>query len=561
VHIENLKRAWAVAAAVTLAACGADNLEEPGPPPGDAAAPDVSQDRTQAPDLERPEPTAPADAAGPGQAAPADGSVTSPGDDPTAGIQMAPIAWQPCPDRRGDDCARVKVPLDYAHPEGRQIELSVARVRAGDPGQKIGSLFINPGGPGAGGVSSGFLAGLASVLDPRMRARFDVISWDPRGVPASEAVDCRAMPTFAALAGRYDLSPGTADREPMVAAFARWVEQCKAAAGDLLPFVGTSATASDLELLRRAVGDAKLNYLGVSYGTAIGLHYYLRYPERVRALVLDGVEPIWPGDIRDADQDQSFDAALTAFFDWCGRVPARDCPFARATASKAAAFDALETTLAAQPVPAGNGRTLNRVLLKWGVSNFLYRQGSWPALGAALEAARTGNGARLLAAALGYLGEGADQDPYHAIDCGDHRPLSVKDVDDYAASTADLRIGLPYARLACVGWPATSRTVPPPMPAGPLPPIVLIGTAGDPATPYRWATAVQARLGNATLLTSEGYSHTAYADGNPCIVDPVDAYFLAGTLPPAGIRCRANLPSAALKAADVPLRLDLRRRR
>jgi pimeloyl-ACP methyl ester carboxylesterase len=243
------------------------------------------------------------------------------------------------------------VPLDYADPGGRQIELFVARVRATDPGRKIGSLFTNPGGPGAGGVSGGFLAGLSSVLRPEMQARFDLVSWDPRGVPDSEAVDCKAMPTIEALAAGYDHSPGTSDRDTLVAAYARWVEQCKASAGDFLPFIGTSSTVSDLELLRRAVGDATLTYLGLSYGTAIGLQYYLRYPRRVRALVPDGVEPIWPEDIGDADQDQAFDAALTAFFDWCGRAAARDCPFARATASKAAAFDALEMAVAARPVP------------------------------------------------------------------------------------------------------------------------------------------------------------------------------------------------------------------
>jgi pimeloyl-ACP methyl ester carboxylesterase len=397
-----------------------------------------------------------------------------------------------------------------------------------------------------------------------MQARFDVVSWDPRGVPLSDAVDCQARPAVDELEAKYDHSPGTPDRDTLVAAYARWVEQCKAGAGDLLPFVGTSATVSDLEVLRRAVGDPKLSYLGLSYGSDIGLHYYLRYPERVRAVVVDGVESIWPDDIGDADQDRSFDAALTAFFDWCGRAAARDCPFARATASKAAAFDALEMALAAKPVPAGNGRTLNVALFKWGVSNYLYQQGSWPALAASLEAARTGNGATLVATALDYLsGGGFGQDPSYAIDCGDHGPVSLKDVDDYAAQLAGLRIVLPYARLSCVGWPVTHLTVPPPIPGGPLPPILLVGTAGDPATPYKWATAVKARLSNATLLTSEGYTHTAYTSGRACIVNPVDAFFLAGTVPAAGIRCPVNEPTAALKStlASGPVGLHPRRQR
>lgn len=549
--------------ALTLAACVPGTEVAPARPIRDAAAIDATTERTAPPDAGPPAPLDARDAtvdaaespstdgAVPDQAPSVDGPVTPVGD-PTAATPVAPIAWQPCADQRlGSDCARVKVPLDYTDPGGRQIELQVARIPAVDPGRKIGSLFVNPGGPGAGGVSSGFLEGLRSVLDPKIRIRFDIVSWDPRGVPASVAVDCKAMPSFPALAKQYDHSSGTRDRDALVAAYARWVEQCKAGAGDLLPFVGTSATVSDLELLRRAVGDAKLNYLGVSYGSAIGLHYYLRYPQRVRALVLDGVEPIWPEDRGEADQDQAFDAALTAFFGWCARAAATDCPFARASAAKAAAFDALVKALAAAPVPAGNGRTVGVGVLKWGVSNLLYRQDGWPLLASALEAARTGDGARLLASAESYLGQGAHQDPFHAIDCGDYGPVSVKDVDDYAAQTQALRVVLPYVRLACVGWPATQRTVPPPLPAAPLPPIVLIGTTGDPATPYKWATAVKARLGNATLLTAEGYTHTAFTDGRPCIAAPVTAYILSETVPAAAIRCPSTDPTAALPLKSV----------
>jgi pimeloyl-ACP methyl ester carboxylesterase len=548
-----LRRTALIAAAVTLGACSSSTSKDgPGPTAPDGSPPDrIARDADQPGDAGRvidgpPAPEASA-ASSDGAAASSDGAAGGPTGDPTAGIAVAPIAWHPCaPPELGDDCGTVKAPLDYANPGGAQLDLFVARVRATDTAHRIGSLFSNPGGPGSAGVSDGFLAGLASGLSDDILARFDIVSWDPRGVGQSRAVDCHAMPTVSQLNARYDHSPGTPDRDALVAAYALWVSQCKTAASDLLPFVGTTSTVRDLELLRRAVGDEKLNYLGFSYGTAIGEHYYLRYPERVRSLVIDGVEPIWPEDFKDADQDASFDGALTGFLEWCGRATAVDCPFARETPVRAQAFDQLEAAIAAQPLPAGNGATLNLVLFKWGISNYLYSEAAWPSLAAALENARLGDGSRMARAAQGYLGSGSDQDPFYAISCGDApTPSTVADIDAYAAMVAKLRVTLPYASLACVGWPVGNLSPPPPMPAGPLPPIVLIGTVGDPATPYRWAMATKAHLGgSATLMTAEGYTHTAYEQGIDCIDGPVNAFLINGTLPASDIHCPVDEPHA-----------------
>ena len=208
--------------------------------------------------------------------------------DPTAAIAVAPITWGTCPDDINpelpdlDDCARVKVPLDYARPDGEQIELFVARVRASNPARRIGSLFFNPGGPGEPGASDGTLINQAEDASEEIRARFDLVSWDPRGVPASNAVDCQAMPSLVEIDKLFDLTE-TTQKEALTAAYKTWVDTCKAN-GKLLPVAGYDSTVSDLEILRRAVGDARLSFVGFSYGTTIGLQYLMRYPDRVRAM-------------------------------------------------------------------------------------------------------------------------------------------------------------------------------------------------------------------------------------------------------------------------------------
>jgi pimeloyl-ACP methyl ester carboxylesterase len=465
--------------------------------------------------------------------------------DPTAAVAVTPIVWGTCPDDMDpeqtdlDDCARLKVPLDYARPDGEQIELLVARMRASDPGRRIGTLFANPGGPGEPGVSGDFLSALADGLSTEIRARFDVVSWDPRGVAASTAVDCMAMPSLPEIQRSHDLSAGTTQKDALTAAYRGWVESCKAKS-KLLPFVGTSATVFDLELLRRAVGDAKLTFVGFSYGTRIGLHYLLRFPERVRALVLDAVDAVWPEHFQETDQDQAFDVALNAFFEWCGRASEVDCPFARENPDRAAAFDALVAAIKVNPVPAPRfpGQSVTATLLPWSVAFYLYGEGGWPYLGAALERARMGVGNRLFEAAELYLGPiGPAQDAANAIDCGDRDPVTAAMVEAHAQKVASSRIAVPYDRMSCVGWPVANLTPRPgPVPAT-IPPVVLVGSTGDPAAPYSWATAAAGKLPGSTLITAVAYDHTSYGYGVPCIDGPVDAYLLQGTIPAAGIRC------------------------
>ena len=477
-----------------------------------------------------------------------DGGVSA---DPTAGIVVAPIVWGACPPMSDlDDCARVRVPLDYARPTGPQIELLVARKRATDPARRIGSLFMNPGGPGGSAVAGGFLAAVGEVMSPEIRARFDLVAWDPRGVPGSPAVDCKAMPPLNAIQKTYDLSTNTPQKDALRAAYSRYVDQCKMndklLPQQLLPHVGTADTVSDLELLRRAVGDAKLTYLGFSYGTNIGLRYLLRYPERARALVLDGVDGIWTEDVKDTDQDFAFEGALVAFLDWCGKARSADCPFARGTASRLAAFDALAASIKATPLRTDvRGQMFTYPLLTWAVGSMLYAQQLWPDLGAALEAGRRGNGTQLYQAALDYLGpDGPEMDPFNAIGCGDIDPITNEKVEALAVQLKDARLGLAYSRLGCVGWPVANLTPKPGAFGAGVPPVLLMGSTGDPATPYTWAESAAARVPGSRLLTTVSYTHTSYLFGLECVDKAVDAYLLETTLPAAGLRCTSPEPRA-----------------
>jgi pimeloyl-ACP methyl ester carboxylesterase len=528
---------WALAVALVAVGCGGG---DPGSSGGGASGdgPAVADGGSKSATDGAPQPADAPPATGDGAAVDDAASVPPPdaaspdappaaSSDPTASVKVMPIVWGTCPDRGlAEQCARIKVPLDYARQDGEQVELLVGRVRATDPARRIGSLLMNPGGPGGPGISDGFLASIAGVVADEIRARFDLVSWDPRGVAGSTPVDCQAMPTVSELEARYDHSASTADKEILRAAYRTWVSQCKTNVGRLLSAVSTGSTVSDLEVLRRALGDPKLTYLGFSYGTSIGLHYLLRYPERIRALVLDGVEDIWEQDVQDTDQDRAFDAALAAFFSWCATADAASCPFARGMPGPAAAFTALLASVKARPLQAGAAQ-LNYPLLQWGIVNFLYAQQLWPELGAALERARRGDGSALLESAQGYLGPGATQDPFYAIDCADDHPVTDQVVDALASKLADSPLALPYANLACVGWPVTDLT-PHPGAVGPIPPVLLVGSTGDPATPYHWATATAARLPGSALLTAEAYTHTAYPFDIPCIFQPVDSYGLSG---------------------------------
>jgi pimeloyl-ACP methyl ester carboxylesterase len=451
------------------------------------------------------------------------------------------VAWTPC---AAVECGSISVPLDFENPNGRHIALALARLPARK--KAIGVLLTNPGGPGGSGVE--FLREADAVFPAEIRDSFDIVSWDPRGVGASAPVRCLDdLDPFYAV----DHDPMTAaDVAKNVKATQAFVAACRKNSGDLLPYVSTTATARDMDAIRAAIGAAQISYVGFSYGTLIGTIYADLFPTRVRAMVLDGaVDPARSYAASTIDQAKSFDADLDAFFAHCRADTT--CAFGRG-GDPAAAYDDLALTIAQEPVPAtvdGEHRTLGPGELDLGVASALYSGAAgYGALAAALAQAARGAGDRMLALTDAYTGRttggkySSETAGLYAIGCLDApAPVTLTAVRQVAAQAARVapRFGAStvWLGLPCTFWPVPAEGKVAPIHAPGAPPIIVVGTIHDPATPYSWAQSLAAELKSGRLLTAEGASHTSYGRGNPCVDGAVDSYLTELRVPAANARC------------------------
>lgn len=442
------------------------------------------------------------------------------------------VAWSSCTKRV--ECARVAAPLDWSTPDGRALTLVAGRVRA-TATPRLGSLFLNPGGPGGSGLD--LLAGFPT----QGLERWDLVSWDPRGVGRSTAVRCSddaSLDRLLALDSSPDDAAEASVRNAAVAGFGR---DCLARSGALLEHVSTADTVRDLDLLRSLVGDERLTYLGFSYGTQIGAQYADTFPEHTGAMVLDGAV-----DLRAeprVDQIQGFERALGHFATWCA---SQRCPLGSDRTAVLAGVKRLLTDLDAHPLPAAPGRPLTQQLGLSGVLAPLYDgTDGWPRLAGALAAAGRGQGSGLLALADAGNERGRDgrygslASAFPAIRCLDSQAESVAAADRRAATLVPKAPVLgPFngADVFCPLWP-----VPPAPKTGRLHhvgdrPVVVVGTTGDPATPYEYAVDMARDLDSAVLVTHEGEGHTAYGS-SACVRRLVQAYLNDGRVPASGVRC------------------------
>ena len=462
----------------------------------------------------------------------------------TAAARQPSLAWSGC---GGDfECATLAVPLDYAQPAGRQIDIRLIRLPARKPAQRIGSLLSNPGGPGGSGIE--FLRGWWRTLDADIRDRFDLVSFDPRGVGESTPLLCHDdIQRLIAL----EPEPATADEWAEVrGALREFVDLCAARGGDLLPHLGSLDVVRDMDRIREALGDEKLTYLGYSYGTVLGALYAEEFPGRVRAIVLDApVDLSLSPDELNITQALGFERALDRFIEDCRE---RQCVLVRNGRDPAAAIDALRARVRQQPIPApgadrpaGPGETLLAIV------SALYRQTFWPSLAAAVQAALDGDGTWLVQMADGLWGGRVGEydnsfEMNSAVNCLDY-PYS-RDPAHYEElaqrgerEAARFGAALGSTGLVCALWPAPPRPVGVPDGAG-APPLLVVGTTGDPATPYEWALAMRRDLVSAVLVTREGEGHTAYAGGNRCVDEIVNVYLLTLALPEDGVICGTDAP-------------------
>lgn len=453
----------------------------------------------------------------------------------------APVSRTGTWTRYGDSglqCARLRVPLDYARPDGPQIVVTAVKRPADDPASRIGPLVINPGGPGASGIA--FLRQATLTMPPEVLRRFDLVGFDPRGVGRSTPVDCGDS-----LDPMFDLdltAPDPATRDAGLAAAANLVRGCTRRSGALLEHVDTSTAAHDMDRLRVALGVDRLNYLGYSYGTFLGARYADLFPEHVRTAVLDGaVHPERSENAAGVADPSAFASALDAALGFCAAN--RTCAFATGR-DPSREYDALMRRLVTAPLTVGN-RKLGRTQAELGVVSGLYRGAEgWPELLRALARADAGDGSGLFDLADRYTGRRADGSfnnemaAHYAINCVDlGGRLTPQGASDAVHALPDdpgrFRAVSVLLALPCAYWPAPRVELPPsPLDAAGSPPILVIGGAHDPATPIAGAEALARTLRAGVLLRFEGSGHTAFGRGNHCVDDAVVAY-LVEQRPPA----------------------------
>jgi pimeloyl-ACP methyl ester carboxylesterase len=446
------------------------------------------------------------------------------------------IAWTDC--GGGLQCGSLKVPLDYAHPGAGSMDIFLNRKKATDPANRIGSLLINPGGPGASGVT--YLQDSVKQF-ANLNRRFDLVGFDPRGVGQSSGVVCEdaaGEEAFAELDGVLD---DPQEKQDAINADKAYAQACQQHSGRVLPFVDTASAAKDIDLIRAAVGDAKLSYLGFSYGTFLGQMYAHLYPKNIRAIVLDGVvDPAMSANDELLNYVKGFESNLQAFLTECSAhvTAAPRCFFAQA-GDPALRLKNLMLRLDTTPIRVGS-RNLTRSMAITGVQAALFDQQSWPYLDQALTLADRGDGSLLLQFALALIQE----DPIAqnlAVSCLD-KPVPT-DIAAYDALKDAFEQASPffgpdfqYSNLICAYWPVKPTGKAEPLTAEGAPPILVVGGTNDPATPYVEAQNVSARLAGSVLLTRTGNGHTSYAS-SPCSSAAEDAYLIELTLPPAKTIC------------------------
>ncbi|QGQ20404.1 alpha/beta fold hydrolase [Cellulomonas sp. JZ18] len=476
--------------------------------------------------------------------APTSGGATAGADvDPAlAPFYEQELEWAAC---GAHQCAEATVPLDWSQPEGETITVALRRVpsTSGDP---VGSLLLNPGGPGHSGID--YLPAFQQMVSAKVRAAYDLVAFDPRGVQASSPVTCvepAELDAMTAWVPDFSTDAGIAEAVERNAEFGR---ACLERTGPLLGHVDTASAARDMDVLRAALGDDALSYLGYSYGTDLGATYAALFPERVGRLVLDGaMDPTLDSGEVAAGQAAGFENALRAYVADC--QAASGCPLRGDVDDGMAQIGALFDRIRANPLRTQTDRELTVSLAFAGVATPLYAQQSWPALTQALTAAFAGDGSPLLQLADQYYGRQPDgtyvsnqNEAFTAILCLDDRapaePEAMRaEAAEIAAVAPTVGQFFSYGGAGCAQWPVPEVGALDSYAAEGAAPILVVGTTNDPATPYAWSQALAEQLSSAVLLTYEGEGHTAYGRGSSCVQETVDAYLLTGAVPEEGARC------------------------
>lgn len=470
------------------------------------------------------------------------------------------LDWKPCQTKF--ECATLAVPRNWRSPGGPSIKLALIRLRAQDA-NPVGSLLLNPGGPGEPGTT--FLRQLieGGTVPGELLKRFDLVSWDPRGTGQSAGIACLTPKEFESK-DPLPYPPTAAARRKVEDEALTIQDRCLTKFADVIPNVGTIQTVHDLDALRAALGDAKLNYVGFSYGTAIGLEYLHLYPSKVRAMVLDGIDLPGTDPITTTKaQMASFESNLNRFLNACAADS--NCAFGAGNPQRALreflfALSRGKRIPASYTLPDDKGvshkrqGTLGYTEAVTGIAAALYSEQTWSVLRTALsDATRTADPDGHLLLALRDLLSGRQlngtwnhsNEANAAISCADQKARATTffgDPQRIAAWKAKMPVfgafgaaGLP----GCYRWPSATQPLTE-LSASDLmdaPPIIVVNSRHDPATPYANAVALMRHLRHSRLVTWEGNDHTSFAGGHSCIDDAVVPFIVTGSLPHAGLRC------------------------
>ncbi len=459
------------------------------------------------------------------------------------------LTWTDCDN--GMLCTTAIAPLDWENPSPEtDIELAVVKHPA--TGTKIGSLFTNPGGPGASGYDFVYdSVDFAASAD--LQASFDVVGWDPRGVGRSSAVKCYDAPELDQfIFGLPEAPRGTQGWiDEVTQASIDFGQACLENTGDLLQFIDTQSTVHDLDMLRAVVGDTKLNYLGYSYGSDIGSYYVENYPDKVGRLVVDGatdssISVFEVGLVQTAGFQRALENYLTACPDMF-----EDCPFTSDLQASLATIRELYDRYDATPIPGADGRMMDAGVIDIAMSMALYSQDSWSYLNDLFSEVEDGITDTAFFLADYYYSRDSDGtyldnslEAFLAIYCVDYPVetdpvvLAEQEVLLQQASPTTYRPAPPIGDTTCANWPFkyTGEPIAALTGAG-APPVLVVSTTGDPATPYEWGVALADQLESAVLVTFNGEGHTAYGQGNECIISTVDDYLVKGIVPASDPNC------------------------
>jgi pimeloyl-ACP methyl ester carboxylesterase len=472
-------------------------------------------------------------------------SSTSSTESATSSGGAGTLAFSPCTDANapsGAQCATFHVPLDYSDPSKGSIGEAIVKVPAINRAQRIGSLLVNPGGPGASGVQ---FVEQDMDLFATLNQRFDIVGFDPRGIGDPDPVACETTAQLDAIVAVDPIVDDDAEKQAVVDTSKQLAADCQAKSARLLPYVGTDNVARDLDALRAALGDAKITYFGFSYGTDIGSEYAQMFPTHIRAMVLDGdVDPSIGLVTQVENQSDWLEKNYQEFLRRC--TAQTSCPMGT---NPGANVSALLSQLDAHPVAASDGRMIGRGEALVSLLASMYEPSVWHQVYVLFgRAITTGNVDGLELLTDSYTGRhpnGFDHqmEAGTAVDCVDHSvPLDLATYDAEAQKTQardpDFGDAAVYGVLPCAYWPVHGPDPKPRSVTG-APPIVLVGATMDPATPYAWSQSLQTQIAGSVLLTRDGFGHTSY-QASSCIAGHVDAYLNDLTVPAAGITCPSN---------------------